>query len=66
MAECRQLGNEMVGHKLRVWWPGAESYYLGTVQAFNPHSCRHNVKYQDGDIEDLWLAVESYEDLGEP
>ena len=65
-AQCRELGQGVVGHTLRVWWPGAKLYYHGTVQSFDYQTFEHHIRYKDGAEEDLWLAVESYEDLGEP
>ena len=54
----------MEGHKLRVWWPAAQQYHTGTVERFNPKMSEHHIRYEDDTQEDLWLAVESFEDLG--
>ena len=54
---------------MKVWWPAAEqgngSYYFGEVTGFDVVRKDHHIHYDDGNDEDLWLAVESWEDLGE-
>lgn len=69
---CTELGQELVGHCIKVWWPGEQEYFRGFVTSFDSASCEHHVQYEPdpgqhdgaGHAEDLWLAVESYQDLG--
>lgn len=67
--KCKEIGNQMVGHKIRVWWPadnnGIGVYHTGTVASFDDQWADHHINYDDDDGEDLWLAVESWTDLGE-
>ena len=67
--KCKEIGHQMVGHKIRVWWPadnnGIGAYHTGTVASFDDQWADHHVYYDDDDGEDLWLAVESWVDLGE-
>lgn len=64
--ECTKIGAAIVGHKLRVWRPTSCQYHSGTVQKFNAGIFEHVIAYEDGTEEALWLAVESYEDMGKP
>ncbi|KAL0039954.1 hypothetical protein WJX77_012646 [Trebouxia sp. C0004] len=66
--KCKEIGHRLVGHKIRVWWPadnnGIGIYHTGTVASFDDHLADHHIKYDDASAEDLWLAVESWTDLG--
>ena len=62
--ECQALGKKMVGHQLKVWWPQRQQYAMGIVQSFDPQTARHHLTYDNRKEEFLWLAIESYEDLG--
>lgn len=66
--ECKEIGLQMVGHKIRVWWPadnnGVGVYHTGTVASFDDQLADHHIDYEDESAEDLWLAVESWTDLG--
>lgn len=59
-----ESSNTMVGQALKVWWPKHQKYAHGTVQSFDSTTFRHNVVYEDGNEEYLWLAIESYIPLG--
>ena len=63
--KCKAIGLEIVRHKIKVWWPAAGKYYFGTVASFDDIDMTHHVDYDDKTAEDLWLPVESWEDLGE-
>ncbi|XP_019167489.1 PREDICTED: uncharacterized protein LOC109163184 [Ipomoea nil] len=54
-------GEELVGAKIRVWWPMDQEFYEGEVSSFDPVKKRHKVVYADGDIEKLNLAKERWE-----
>ena len=64
--ECTNIGFAIVGHKLRVWRPASSQYFTGTVQRFDVGGHEHLIAYKDASEEALWLAVESYEDMGKP
>ena len=64
--KCLEIGQTIVGHKVEVWWPGEGMFYGGTVTAFDKNSFTHLIVYDDSVIEGLWLAIESYKDLGMP
>ncbi|KAL8136520.1 hypothetical protein V2J09_002521 [Rumex salicifolius] len=42
----------------RVYWPMDDEWYQGSVVAYDAESKRHNVKYDDGEEEDLMLSRE--------
>ncbi|XP_050363870.1 sister chromatid cohesion protein PDS5 homolog C isoform X2 [Argentina anserina] len=56
---------EIIGSKIKVWWPKDHMYYKGVVDSFDSGKKKHVVKYNDGDEEILnlkkqkWLYVES-------
>ena len=52
-------GEEAVGYKVRVFWPGMARWYLGTVQAYEMETGLHTVKYRDGDVQKLKLRNEA-------
>jgi hypothetical protein len=53
------------GRRVRVYWPDDDAWFTGTVRRFDPRSGLHTVCYDDGDREQLMLAVERFEWLGE-
>ncbi|XP_062194119.1 DNA mismatch repair protein MSH6-like isoform X2 [Phragmites australis] len=52
---------EVVGRRLRVYWPLDDAWYDGRVEAYDAGSCRHRVKYDDGDEEEVDLGKEKFE-----
>ncbi|GIL57614.1 hypothetical protein Vafri_12683 [Volvox africanus] len=54
-------GDEMVGHRIRVYWPLDKAYYSGTVTYFNAGSrWPYGVDYDDGDNENVNLNKENW------
>ncbi|GMH29110.1 hypothetical protein Nepgr_030953 [Nepenthes gracilis] len=47
-----------IGFKCKVYWPLDDEWYQGSVEGHDPESNRHNVKYDDGEEEDLILSQE--------
>ncbi|GER51737.1 sister chromatid cohesion protein PDS5 homolog A [Striga asiatica] len=54
-------GKELVGSKVRVWWPKDKMFYEGVVESFDSVKKRHKVLYNDGDEEILNLGREKWE-----
>ncbi|CAN6210658.1 unnamed protein product [Urochloa humidicola] len=52
---------EVVGRRLRVYWPLDDAWYEGKVEAYDAGSRRHRVKYDDGDEEQVDLGKERFE-----
>ncbi|KAF8021643.1 hypothetical protein BT93_G1939 [Corymbia citriodora subsp. variegata] len=53
-------GRQLVGQRIKVWWPLDEMFYYGAIQSFDPFRKRHKVLYDDGDIETLNLEKERW------
>ncbi|CAN6721961.1 unnamed protein product [Malus baccata var. baccata] len=54
-------GEEMVGSKIKVWWPKDRTFYEGVVTYFDSAKKKHKVSYTDGDVETLNLKKERWE-----
>ncbi|KAL1533230.1 hypothetical protein AAHA92_33144 [Salvia divinorum] len=59
------VGEEMVGCRIKVWWPLDQTFYEGKIMAFDDFNKFHQVDYDDGDIEKLDLTTEWWELLQE-
>ncbi|XXG58873.1 hypothetical protein AAC387_Pa04g1067 [Persea americana] len=57
----KDLGEEIVGRKIKVWWPDDKMFYNGTVDSFDPAQKKHKILYEDGDEEILLLKNERWE-----
>ncbi|CAL5047345.1 unnamed protein product [Urochloa decumbens] len=51
---------DLVGHRIKVWWPLDKRFYQGVVQSYDSSKKRHTVLYDDGDVEVLNLAKEKW------
>ena len=54
-------GAEVVGRRLKVWWPADEAWYAGGVASYDGE--RHAIQYDDGDEEAVDLSKEKFEFL---
>ncbi|KAK4413993.1 hypothetical protein Salat_2812100 [Sesamum alatum] len=54
-------GEEMVNLRIMVWWPIDKTFYTGTVEAFDPLTKKHRIKYDDDEEEVLNLKKERWE-----
>ncbi|XP_022953544.1 uncharacterized protein LOC111456055 isoform X1 [Cucurbita moschata] len=52
---------ELVGRRIKVWWPLDRKFYEGVVHSYDPVKKRHKVSYDDGDEEILNLKTQRYE-----
>ncbi|KAJ0680118.1 putative sister chromatid cohesion protein Pds5 [Helianthus annuus] len=59
----KKWGQDLVGHRVKVWWPLDKMYYEGTVSSYNHVDNKHKVSYVDGDEEVLDLCSEKWEML---
>ena len=50
-----------VGARVRIFWPAEGRYYAGVVDAWDARTRKHVVKYDDGDVERVDLARETWE-----
>ncbi|KAF8650467.1 hypothetical protein HU200_063832 [Digitaria exilis] len=53
-------GRDLIGHRIKVWWPLDKRFYGGIVQSYDSSKKKHTVLYDDGDIEVLNLAKEKW------
>ncbi|CAN6805742.1 unnamed protein product [Brassica oleracea] len=54
-------GEELVGSKVKVWWPIDRKFYKGVVDSFNSRTKKHRVFYDDGEKEILDMNNERWE-----
>ncbi|KAL6495811.1 hypothetical protein OROGR_030374 [Orobanche gracilis] len=54
-------GEEMINARVMVWWPLDKTFYTGTVEAFDPLTKKHKIKYDDDEEEVLDLREERWE-----
>ncbi|KZV23317.1 hypothetical protein F511_02218 [Dorcoceras hygrometricum] len=54
-------GKQLVGCKIKVWWPMDKMYYEGKIVSYDCSKKTHQVDYDDGDIEILDLSRERWE-----
>lgn len=59
-SDTKVYGAELVGSKIKVWWPADKTYYEGIVESFDPVKIKHKIVYIDGDVEILKLAKERW------
>ncbi|KAL2467066.1 hypothetical protein Adt_42917 [Abeliophyllum distichum] len=57
---------DLIGSKIKVWWPMDKMFYEGVVQSFDTQTKKHEILYDDGDVEVLQLNKERWEllDIG--
>ncbi|MED6115307.1 hypothetical protein PIB30_089216 [Stylosanthes scabra] len=56
-------GEDLVGTRVKVWWPEDEMYYEGVIDSYDRSKKKHKVSYDDGDKEILNLKKERWEIL---
>ncbi|KAI3785976.1 hypothetical protein L1987_45102 [Smallanthus sonchifolius] len=61
----KKWGQDLVGHRIKVWWPLDKMYYKGVVSSYDPLDGKHKVLYADGDEELLDLIQEKWRMLDE-
>ncbi|KAG6641941.1 sister chromatid cohesion protein PDS5 homolog B-like [Carya illinoinensis] len=52
---------DLIGCRIKVWWPMDKRFYQGTVKSYDPSKRKHVVLYDDGDVEVLRLEKERWE-----
>ncbi|KAL2548767.1 Tudor/PWWP/MBT superfamily protein [Forsythia ovata] len=56
-----EFGENLVGSKVKVWWPKDHMFYEGIVDSFDSVKKKHKIVYNDGDEERLNLRKERWE-----
>ncbi|KAK4775208.1 hypothetical protein SAY86_010143 [Trapa natans] len=59
-SDAKGYGEDLVGSKVKVWWPKDKAFYEGVVDSFDAMKKKHTVIYNDGDIEKLNLRKEKW------
>ncbi|XP_021906555.1 uncharacterized protein LOC110821133 [Carica papaya] len=57
-------GEELIGRKIKVWWPLDKMFYEGIVDSYDHIKKKHRVLYSDGDEELLNLKKENWKLIG--
>ncbi|KAL1566908.1 sister chromatid cohesion protein PDS5 A-like [Salvia divinorum] len=52
---------DLIGCRIKVWWPMDKLYYEGVVKSFDTEKNKHVVLYDDGDVEVLRLDRERWD-----
>ncbi|PWA34712.1 phospholipase-like protein [Artemisia annua] len=71
-AKSAEHGENLVGSRVRVWWPADKDYYEGVVDSFDHSKKKHKILYDDGDEDFLdlrlrkWLLYQDASDTPEP
>ncbi|ONM16168.1 hypothetical protein ZEAMMB73_Zm00001d003123 [Zea mays] len=61
----KMLDKNLIGSRIKVWWPDDKMFYAGVVESFDASSKKHKVSYDDGDVEVLALKKERWEFIAE-
>ncbi|RZB64213.1 Sister chromatid cohesion protein PDS5-like B isoform B [Glycine soja] len=52
---------DLIGCRIKVWWPLDKKFYEGTVKSYDSLKRKHVILYNDGDVEVLNLEKERWE-----
>uniref|UniRef100_A0A7N1A0X3 Uncharacterized protein n=1 Tax=Kalanchoe fedtschenkoi TaxID=63787 RepID=A0A7N1A0X3_KALFE len=52
---------DLVGRRIKVWWPLDKKFYEGAVKSYKKKTKQHEITYDDGDVEILFLDKERWE-----
>ncbi|XP_039070317.1 sister chromatid cohesion protein PDS5 homolog B-like isoform X1 [Hibiscus syriacus] len=55
---------DLIGYRIKVWWPLDKQFYEGTIKSYDPIKKKHVILYDDGDVEVLCLERERWELIG--
>ncbi|KAB5513845.1 hypothetical protein DKX38_027751 [Salix brachista] len=64
-SDIKEFDENVVGSKVKVWWPKDRQFYEGTIDSFDPIKKKHKVVYTDGDEEILILKRQRFELVGD-
>ncbi|KAJ7966255.1 Sister chromatid cohesion PDS5 B-B [Quillaja saponaria] len=60
-SEIKEYGDNLVGARVKVWWPMDKKFYEGVIDSFDSTKKKHKVSYHDGDEEVLNLKRQRFE-----
>ena len=61
MKEDDSEAENLIGCRIKVWWPIDKEFYEGTIKSYDPSKKKHVILYEDGDVEVLRLEKERWE-----
>ncbi|KAK7352651.1 hypothetical protein VNO80_18076 [Phaseolus coccineus] len=70
-SDMKEYGENLVGFRVKVWWPKDHEFYKGVIVSFDSAKKKHKVSYDDGDEEILnlwkekWKVIEEDSDTDE-
>ncbi|KAL8046058.1 hypothetical protein ABFX02_08G154700 [Erythranthe guttata] len=53
--------DNLIGCRIKVWWPMDKQYYEGVVDSYDNEKKKHKVLYDDGEVEVIRLDKERWE-----
>ncbi|CAM8892357.1 unnamed protein product [Rhodiola kirilowii] len=56
----KEYAEDLVGSRIKVWWPQDKEYYDGIVESFDPVRKKHKILYTDNEREILNLHKEKW------
>uniref|UniRef100_A0A7N1A4M3 Uncharacterized protein n=1 Tax=Kalanchoe fedtschenkoi TaxID=63787 RepID=A0A7N1A4M3_KALFE len=56
----KEYAEELVGSRIKVWWPQDKVYYDGIIESFDPIRRKHKILYTDNEREVLNLHKEKW------
>ncbi|NMR86128.1 hypothetical protein HKB06_10035, partial [Vibrio parahaemolyticus] len=59
-SNAKEYGQNLVGLRVKVWWPDDREFYKGVIVSFDSAKKKHKVLYDDGDEETLNLVKEKW------
>ncbi|KHN29621.1 nucleolar protein dao-5-like isoform X1 [Glycine soja] len=59
-SDVKEYGENLVGLRVKVWWPKDHEFYIGVIDSFDSAKKKHKVLYDDGDEETLNLVKEKW------
>lgn len=59
-SDMKEYGENLVGLRVKVWWPKDREFYKGAIHSFDSAKKKHKVLYDDGDQEILNLMKEKW------
>ncbi|KAK3188647.1 hypothetical protein Dsin_028208 [Dipteronia sinensis] len=60
-SEIPEVGEQLVGSRVKVWWPLDKMFYEGVVNSYDNIKKKHKIVYADGDEETLTLKKQRWE-----
>ncbi|KAF8405771.1 hypothetical protein HHK36_007849 [Tetracentron sinense] len=61
----KELCENLVGSKIKVWWPKDQMFYEGVIVSFDPVKKKHKVLYIDSEEDVMTLRKERWEFVGD-